>query len=214
MHAHLHAYTHTCIHTYMHTHTSVVTIVFKLFIVLLRHQTNQFVPQDIRPLVMWALFCCASRLAMEGWQKILRCCCLTLAFQEHPEDEPLLRAEGPRGPRRGQAPPAPGCPDPCPCCYYTSALKDGDERLCGWRWSSAPHPQIEGWQEGWVWWHGDAPHVPYRFRRTSSGPPPFYRAPHGLDGSGQDEEPHGPDGAAAPPPPQEPQGIMASRELV
>ena len=77
--------------------------------------------------------------------------------------------------------------DPCPCCYYTTALKDDDdERLCGWRWSSSPHPQIPGWAEGWVWWHGDAPHVPYQWRRTSSGPPPFNEqwGPHGLDGAG------------------------------
>ena len=39
-----------------------------------------------------------------------------------------------------------------------------------------------------MWWHGDAPHAPHRFKHRSSGPPPFSYAdpPHGLDGAGNE----------------------------
>ena len=131
---------HTRIHTYMHTHTSVATIRFKQLLELLRPQTSICDPQNIHPLIMAAMFCCASSRAMRGWVQAFKCFGVTLAYQgadEHQGEELILRAEGPQqvpqGPRRGQEPPAPDCINPCPCCYYTSALKVGEDRSCGWR---------------------------------------------------------------------------------
>ena len=105
----------------MHTHTSVATIRFKQLLELLRPQTSICDPQNIHPLIMAAMFCCASSRAMRGWVQAFKCFGVTLAYQgadEHQGEELILRAEGPQqvpqGPRRGQEPPAPDCINPCP----------------------------------------------------------------------------------------------------
>ena len=60
---------------------------------------------------------------------------------------------------------------------------DQDLRVCGWRWSSCPHPTINNWVEGWVWWHGEAPHAPLEFRHQRGAAGPYtneVQGPHGT----------------------------------
>ena len=196
--AHMHIQTSHMPTTHACTHTSVTIFVSRVSI-----PSALLLTSTIASSIMWAIFCQSTPPA--GWRKVLSIFgIVTLA--QGPQEPP----EG----HSGQQAPRPGCHKPCPCCYYTTALKDKhDERLCGWRWSSTPHPHIPGWQEGWVWWHGDAPHCPYRFRRTSTGPPPYLgnEGPHGLDGAGSSgwvdheahQEQHGHEEQDVPPMPIE-----------
>ena len=94
------------------------------------------------------------------------------------------------GPRHGPHPPAdradyghPSGVPQCPCCYYSRRLRTGTDAegngifTPGWHWSSDPPQQITTWtDQGWTWWHGNAPHghpAPYRgLHQLQVGPHP------------------------------------------
>ena len=46
-------------------------------------------------------------------------------------------------------------------------------------------PDHRWMKEGWVWWHGEAPHAPHEFKHMRSGAAPFtneVEGPHGTLG--------------------------------
>ena len=151
-----------------------------------------------------AFFCGARNLVPPDWRVGAGLCGVAFAVPPVPprHDGPTLEepltcdvAEPETPPEALEAvgvPPGHQAGEPqCVCCFYRTSLRiDDDLRTPGWRWSSCPSqlPNApHGWQEGWVWHHGNSPHAPFEFRHQRTGPQPHMNpvlGPHGSDSRG------------------------------
>ena len=95
-----------------------------------------------------------------------------IVAQQEPDATPLLDLPeaAPAEPDRGmQVAGHHGDQPACACCYYTQSILLGPDdpryRTPGWFWE----PGME--RNGWVWWHGQAPHAPFPYMHAV-GPAP------------------------------------------
>ena len=161
---------------------------------------------------MWAIFCTFNEAILPGgWRRFLRVGPVIVA-QQVPDAAPLLApAEEPAPeeapepaapPRGGQLCPHRGDVPACPCCYYTTSVllgpDDPNYRTCGW----FTEPGVDGW----IWWHGQAPHAPFPYLTGAHEAP----ATEGQEPADDAQAPVGPaDDAQAPvAPAEEPQALV------
>ena len=95
-----------------------------------------------------------------------------IVAQQEPDATPLLDLPeaAPAEPDRGmQVAGHHGDQPACACCYYSRSILLGPDdpryRTPGWFWE----PGME--RNGWVWWHGQAPHAPFPYMHAV-GPAP------------------------------------------
>ena len=105
-----------------------------------------------------------------------------IVAQQEPDATPLLDLPeaAPAEPDRGmQVAGHHGDQPACACCYYSRSILLGPDdpryRTPGWFWE----PGME--RNGWVWWHGQAPHAPFPYMHAVGPAPAPVQAPAGED---------------------------------